>query len=94
MPGADGVMLGSRLWASPEALVHPNHQRVALAANGDGTIRQKSADIARGYDWPEEFTGRGRGVRDGTIHAEIQARDDVGVGTLPPLFNERYWPHA
>ena len=36
----------------------------------------------------------GRGVRDGTIHAEIQARDDVGVGALPPLFNERYWPHA
>jgi nitronate monooxygenase len=58
MLGADGVMLGSRLWASSEGLVHPNHQRAALAANGDGTIRQKSADIARGYDWPEEFTGR------------------------------------
>ena len=41
MLGADGVMLGSRLWASPECLVHPNHQRAALAANGDGTIRQK-----------------------------------------------------
>jgi nitronate monooxygenase len=51
-------MLGSRLWASPEALVHPNHQRVALATDGDGTIRQTSADIARGYDWPAEFTGR------------------------------------
>jgi nitronate monooxygenase len=58
MLGADGVMLGSRLWSTPEALVHPNHQRAALAANGDGTIRQKSADIARGYDWPDEFTGR------------------------------------
>jgi hypothetical protein len=22
------------------------------------TIRQRSADIARGYDWPAEFTGR------------------------------------
>ena len=60
MLGADCVMLGSRLWASSEALVHPNHQRVALATNGDGTIRQTSADIARGYDWPAEFTGRGR----------------------------------
>ncbi len=58
MLGADGVMLGSRLWATPESLVHPNHQRAALAANGDSTIRQTSADIARGYDWPEEFTGR------------------------------------
>jgi len=58
MLGADGVMLGSRLWASPECLIHPHHQRAALAAGGDGTIRQTAADIARGYDWPEEFTGR------------------------------------
>jgi nitronate monooxygenase len=58
MLGADGVMLGSRLWASLECLVHPNHQRAALAANGDSTVRQVSADIARGYDWPDEFTGR------------------------------------
>jgi len=35
MLGADGVMLGSRLWASSEGLVHPNHQRAALVANGD-----------------------------------------------------------
>ena len=58
MLGADGVLLGSRLWASPECLVHPNHQRAALAAGGDDTIRQIAADIARGYDWPREFTGR------------------------------------
>src|SRR3954452_19612448 len=57
MLGADGVMLGSRLRASSEALVHPNHQRVALAANVDGTIRQTSADIARGCDCPAEFPG-------------------------------------
>lgn len=58
MLGADGVMIGSRLWASPECLIHPDHQRAALAFDGDGTIRQIAADIARGYDWPEEFTGR------------------------------------
>jgi nitronate monooxygenase len=58
MLGADGVMMGSRLWASTEALIHPNHQRAALASNGDGTVRQIAADIARGYDWPGEFTGR------------------------------------
>lgn len=56
--GADGVMLGSRLWASPECLIHPNHQAAALASDGDGTVRQIAADIARGYDWPGEFTGR------------------------------------
>jgi nitronate monooxygenase len=58
MLGADGIMIGSRLWASPECLIHPNHQRAALASDGDGTVRQTNADIARGYDWPEEFTGR------------------------------------
>ena len=58
MLGADGVMLGSRLWASPECLIHPNHQRAALAEDGDATIRQVAADIARGYDGPVEFTGR------------------------------------
>ena len=58
MLGADGVLIGSRFWASTEALIHPNHQRVAIAANGDGTVRQTAADIARGYDWPKDFTGR------------------------------------
>ena len=58
MLGADGVMVGSRLWASTESLIHPNHQKAALASNGDATVRQIAADIARGYDWPAEFTGR------------------------------------
>jgi nitronate monooxygenase len=58
MLGADGVMLGSRLWATPESLIHPNHQQAALAADGDATVRQIAADIARGYAWPEAFTGR------------------------------------
>jgi nitronate monooxygenase len=58
MLGADGVLIGSRFWATPESLIHPNHQRAALAANGDATVRQSAADIARGYDWPAEFNGR------------------------------------
>lgn len=58
MLGADGVLVGSRFWASTEALVHPKLQRAALAAGGDGTLRQRAADIARGFDWPREFTGR------------------------------------
>jgi nitronate monooxygenase len=58
MLGADGVLMGSRFWASQECLIHPNHQRAALTSNGDGTVRQISADIARGFDWPAEFTGR------------------------------------
>jgi nitronate monooxygenase len=58
MLGADGVLVGSRLWASREALVHPNHHRAAIAATGDDTIRQRATDIIRRYPWPAEFTGR------------------------------------
>lgn len=56
--GADGVLMGSRFWAATEALTHPNHQGAAVAASGDQTIRQRATDIARGYDWPPEFTAR------------------------------------
>ena len=58
MLGADGVLVGSRLWASPEALVHSSLQRAALGSDGDGTLRQSAGDIARGAAWPAEFTGR------------------------------------
>lgn len=58
MLGADGVLVGSRFWASTEALVHPNLQHAVLAAGGDSTLRQRAADIARGFEWPPEFTGR------------------------------------
>ena len=55
MLGADGAVVGSRLWASLEALVHPNLHEVALAANGDDTVRQSVTDVARGLEWPERF---------------------------------------
>lgn len=58
MLGADGVVVGSRLWASAEALVHANIHAAALAANGDQTVRQSVTDIARGYDWPARFNIR------------------------------------
>lgn len=58
MLGADGVVIGSRLWASEEALVHPNMHRAALAASGDDTLRSSVMDIARKLDWPQRYTAR------------------------------------
>lgn len=58
MLGADGVLMGSRFWASAEALVHSAFQNVALAADGDSTIRTTVVDIARKLDWPRPFTAR------------------------------------
>jgi nitronate monooxygenase len=58
MLGADGVLVGSRFWASREALVPPSFHAAAIAAGGDGTVRQSAVDIVRGYDWPPEFDAR------------------------------------
>ncbi len=58
MLGADGAVVGSRFWASSEALVHPHLHQAALVASGDDTVRQSVTDIARGYDWPERYNIR------------------------------------
>jgi len=56
--GAEGVLIGSRFWASAEALVNPVFQKVALAADGDSTIRTTVVDVARKIEWPKPFTAR------------------------------------
>ncbi|MEI6734498.1 MAG: nitronate monooxygenase [Comamonadaceae bacterium] len=58
MLGADGVLLGTRLWASSEALVKPGHHQAIVEANGDGTLRTHVADIARQIPWPRGFSAR------------------------------------
>ena len=58
MLGADGVVVGSRLWASREAEVSPRMHAAALAASGDDTIRSSVMDLARRLDWPERYTAR------------------------------------
>ncbi|MEM7069123.1 MAG: nitronate monooxygenase [Pseudomonadota bacterium] len=58
MLGADGVLVGSRFWASSEALVGPNMHKASIAATGDETIRSSVMDIARRLDWPKDYTCR------------------------------------
>jgi nitronate monooxygenase len=58
MLGADGVLIGSRFWASQEAIVPERFQQAALAADGDATIRTSVVDIVRKKEWPAEFTAR------------------------------------
>jgi nitronate monooxygenase len=58
MLGADGVLVGTRLWASPEALVKQGHHDAIVATSGDGTLRTRVADIARQLPWPRGFTAR------------------------------------
>src|SRR5262245_25340720 len=58
MLGADGALIGSRFWASSEALVNPAFQKRASAANGDSTIRTTVVDVARKIAWYTSFTAR------------------------------------
>ena len=56
--GADGVLVGTRLWASPEALVTPQAQQRAVDACGDDTLRTRVYDLVRQRDWPENYDAR------------------------------------
>ena len=55
MLGADGVLMGTRFWASREALVPDGFHKDALDSDGDATLRSSLPDIARGYEWPEMY---------------------------------------
>jgi nitronate monooxygenase len=56
--GADGALVGTRFWASPEALVSTRAQERALRASGDDTYRTRVYDYVRRLDWPPQYNER------------------------------------
>ncbi|MEM9562690.1 MAG: nitronate monooxygenase [Actinomycetota bacterium] len=56
--GAAGVSLGTRLYASTEALDVDAAKQRLVDAGGDDTVRSIVYDIARGPEWPTGYTGR------------------------------------
>jgi nitronate monooxygenase len=74
MLGADGVLIGSALLASDEALLHPNAKAAILAADGDATLRTSVVDIARGKDWAARYSGR---VLHNGFTDQWQGREDA-----------------
>jgi nitronate monooxygenase len=56
--GADGAVVGTRFWASPEALVSPRAHERGLRAGGDDTYRTRVYDAVRQLDWPPEYNER------------------------------------
>lgn len=58
MLGADGVMLGTRFWASDEAQGSEVAKAAIVKATGDNTVRSKVFDVLRGVDWPWHYSGR------------------------------------
>ncbi len=74
MLGAEGVLVGTRLWASKEALVKEGHHKAIVETNGDGTLRTRVADIARQIPWPRGFTAR---IRRNAFTDRWHGREDL-----------------
>jgi nitronate monooxygenase len=90
MLGADGVLVGTRLWASAEALVHPRHHQAIVEASGDDTIRTTAVDVARQIPWPKGFTAR---VRRNAFTQRWHGREDLleqNAAIEGPLYRQAF----
>ena len=58
MLGAQGVVMGTRFYASQEAAGRDSAKQRILAADGGETLRSIVFDISRQNVWPHPFTGR------------------------------------
>lgn len=72
MLGADGALLGSRLWATREGLAPPAAKELAARTTGDGTARSPIFDVLRRKDWPAEYDFRA--LRN-ALHREWEGRE-------------------
>jgi len=59
--GAEGVLVGTRFYATAESLAHDMAKARVVAASGETTLRTTVFDIVRGIDWPKPYTGRALG---------------------------------
>ena len=69
--GADGVLIGSRLWAANESLALKAAIDQAISVNGDATARSSVFDILRKKSWPPEYDFRALRNR---LHREWENR--------------------
>ena len=79
--GADGALVGSRLWATAESLAPAGAKQLAIASTGDSTARSSVFDILRRKSWPAPYDFRA--IRNG-LHrtwenriAELRASPDA-----------------
>ncbi len=84
--GAAGVLIGTRFFATREALGHENTKARLVSAGGDDTVRTNVFDIARELPWPEPY--RIRAVRnrffDRWNGAEDALRKEIADATASP----------
>lgn len=72
--GADGALVGSRLWATRESLAADGAKQQALATTGDGTARSSVFDILRRKNWPQPYDFRA--IRN-ALHRRWESRLDA-----------------
>jgi NAD(P)H-dependent flavin oxidoreductase YrpB (nitropropane dioxygenase family) len=84
--GADGVLVGTRFLATPEAPVADGFKAAVLASDGHDTILTEIPDVARGRVWPGAYS---RVVRNRLIETwagregELRARRaEVGAAMV------------
>jgi len=51
--GVEGVLVGTRFYATVESLGHDKAKTRILAASGEDTLRTSVFDTVRGYHWPD-----------------------------------------
>jgi len=86
--GAAGVLVGTRFFASREALGHANAKARLVASSGDDTVRTHAFDIVRELDWPAGYTGRAIANR---LSQRWHDRDDAfkqALATEIPRYQE------
>jgi NAD(P)H-dependent flavin oxidoreductase YrpB (nitropropane dioxygenase family) len=62
--GADGVLLGTRFMATPEAPIHPNFKQAIVKSDGHDTVLTEIPDLASQRVWPGAMS---RAQRNGFI---------------------------
>jgi nitronate monooxygenase len=70
MLGADGVLVGSRLWATTESLAASGAKTQATQTTGDGTARSAVFDILRRKNWPAPYDFRA--IRN-DLHRQLES---------------------
>jgi nitronate monooxygenase len=82
MLGADGVLVGSRLWATKESLAAPAAKDHAARCDGDSTARSPVFDILRRKNWPYPYDFRT--VRN-ELHRQWETRIDQLLADPEPV---------
>jgi NAD(P)H-dependent flavin oxidoreductase YrpB (nitropropane dioxygenase family) len=62
--GAEGVLLGTRFMATPEAPIHPNFKQAIIESDGHDTVLTEIPDLASQRVWPGAMS---RAQRNGFI---------------------------